>query len=388
MKEKLRIAFIDFVLDPSRPGRSGLSDLAWDTARSVKRLGNEVHIIGPYSVNSFPDPDVHVHRFTLPFPGYQNIFGHFRIVMRARQILHSLGRFDLIHTPEYFSGAILASLDPGTPLVFTEPGNIYERLSMPNGNPYDWSTTQVYKICARRIARRCAHLIATSDTMVKWWHWTGIPFNKITKIPLGVDTDLFKPIENAKQELGFPNSTPLVIYAARLSPENGPEISLRAFNLVHQHIPDAHLGIVGAGIEEARLKEMASNLGIQDNITWYGWVNFEKLPLYYSAADAFTFSGFTGGTPRVLLQAMACGAPVIGSAIGGITDHIQDGKTGILSPAGSDENLAFCLIRLLQDRQYAATLAHNGRSYVANQLAWRVLAQKIQQVYQSVISAN
>ena len=241
----LRIVFIDIILDPSKPGRNGLSDLVWDMASNLRILGNDVHVIGPYTSDDYPDRNVTVHQFNVPSPGYQNIIGHFRMVLRAYTIASQINDIDIIHTPEYFSGAIISTLNNNIPLVFTEPGNIFERISRPQGNPYDWSTTQIYKICAKIISKKCAQLFATSETMVKWWNWTGIPLNKITLVPLGIQTSIFKKIPNARHDLGYFHNDPVVVYSSRFSPENGPEIVLRAFKIVIDSLPNAQLWMIG-----------------------------------------------------------------------------------------------------------------------------------------------
>ena len=79
----MRIGFIDYVLDPARPGASGLSDVVWNMSRELAVLGDDVHIVAPYSVDPNPVPGITVHRFALPPIGYRNIIGHILIVLRV-----------------------------------------------------------------------------------------------------------------------------------------------------------------------------------------------------------------------------------------------------------------------------------------------------------------
>ena len=378
----MKIAFVDYVCDPEKPGRTGLSDLVWDMASHLAQLGEETHVVAPYASEAVvPAPAVHVHRFRLPPIGYRNIVGHILIILRAYQTLKQIGPVDIIHAPEYVSSAVIASLSR-TPLVFTEPGNIYERLQ--NGNPYDWLTTQVYKLAARITARNCAHCIATSDLMKGWWQWTGVTPDRITLIPLGIDPHLFQPVPGAKEALGVPTDRPSLVYAARLSPENGLDVTLRALPLLKKDYPQVHLHILGDGPKQRSFRQLAEDLGLGGNITWHGWVDLRQLPLYYSAADIFIFSGFSGGTPRVMLQAMACGAPVVASAIGGIVDHIQPRETGLLFAAGHAEVLAAQVKALLCDPSLAHRLGEAGQAYVHSELAWDVLTRRIRAIYTNV----
>jgi glycosyltransferase involved in cell wall biosynthesis len=382
----MRVAFIDVVGDPTRPGRTGLSDLVWDMARNLARKGIEVHIIAPYTVEANLDPRVRVHRFAVPALAYRNVLGQVWISLLAYRELLRHGPFALVHVPEYLSSAVFRSFGYRKPIIFTEPGNIYERLA--NGNPYDWLTTQVYKWAARVTARHCAHFIATSDLMKCWWHWTGVTPERATLVPLGIDTQLFRAAPNARAELGISERQTMVLYVARLSRENGLDVALKAMALLRERNPTAVLHVVGHGPERERYQQLCTSLGIEQQVVWHGWIDLYQLPLYYSAADLLVFPGFSGGTPRVILQAMACGLPVVASAIGGIVDHIEHEVSGLLFPSGQSSMLAEQIERILNDLPAARSMARVGQQYVLNNLSWEVLVEQIEQVYRQVASLS
>jgi len=378
----VRIAFIDYVCDPAKPGTTGLSDLVWDMASHLARAGEDVRIIGPYTTENYPQDNVLVHRFALPPINYRNILGHLLIILRAQSVLRQFGPVDIIHVPEYVSAAVLATLQR-TPVVFTEPGSIFDRERY--GNPYDWTTTQVYKLAARRAARLCAHCIATSDWMKGWWQWTGVTPDRITYIPLGVDLGTFRQTPNAKSSLGWDPQKQHIVYAARLSRENGADVTLRAFARVYGEQPRWRLHMLGDGPERQAFEYLAADLGLSGAVEWHGWVDLAALPAFYSGADVFVFSGASGGTPRVLLQAMACGAPCVASAIGGITDHIQHGETGLLCQPGTASDLAEQILVVLKNPPLARHLGEAGQKYVRATLDWALLIRQIHSVYARVI---
>jgi glycosyltransferase involved in cell wall biosynthesis len=378
----MRIAFIDVVGDPARPGRTGLSDLVWDIARHLARKGLEVHIIAPYIVEANPDPQVRVHRFTVPTLAYRNVVGQIWISVLAYRELLRHGPFAIIHLPEYLSSAVLRTLGYRRPIVFTEPGNIYERLA--NGNPYDWLTTQIYKWAARVTARHCTHFIATSELMKSWWHWTGVTPERATLVPLGIDTQLFRAIPDARAALGISETQPMVLYVARLSRENGLDVALKAMAILRKRNPAVVLHVVGDGPEREPYQQLCTSLGIEQHVVWHGWIDLYQLPLYYSAADLLVFPGFSGGTPRVILQAMACGLPVVASAIGGIVDHIEHEVSGLLFPSGQSNMLVEQIQRVLNDLPAARSIARVGQQYVLNNLSWEVLIEQIEAVYRQI----
>jgi len=185
--------------------------------------------------------------------------------------------------------------------------------------------------------------------------------------------------------LGLDAEAPLVLYAARLSRENGVDTALESLARVLRRLPSVQLHVLGDGPERDRLRQLASDLGVADQVTWHGWVDLRLLPAYYSAADVFPFSGASGGTPRVLIQAMACGAAVIASAIGGIVDHIEPEATGLLVPPGDSDALAMAMERLLRDHLLRSRLGQAAADYAHDNLDWDVLVRRLRsEVYQQV----
>ena len=376
----MKIAFVDYVFERHLPiGTSGLSEVVWNLASPLAASGNEIHVAGPYLADAVPSPAVRVHRFALPPIGYRNIIGHILIIRRALAALRPYAPFDVIHAPDYLSTALACSAFPTTPVVLTEPGNIYERIA--NGNPYDYVTTQVFKWAAQVSARRCARIIATSDEMAYWWQHSGASAGQIAQIPLGVNLDGFRPISTSRAQLGWSKLQKHVLFVARLSPETGAAALLRALPAVLQVFPLTVVHMVGSGPEAAELRKLAVQLDVMHAVVWHGWVLLSELAQYYSAADVMVFPGSSGGTPRVMLQAMACGVPFVGSAIGGIVDHIDPNSSGWLAQPGDSATLAAHITAILRNPVAAGQRAEQARTYV-HTLAWPSIAQRVyQEVY-------
>lgn len=376
----MKIAFIDFVFDRNAPiGTTGLSEVVWCMAGPLADMGNEVHVIAPYKGNDYPATNVQVHRFDLPIINYRNIVGHMLIVKRAIDVLRAYGPFDVVHAPEYLSTALLCRLYPKARVVLTEPGNIFERIT--NGNPYDMITTQVFKWAATTSSKRCARVIATSAEMADWWRRSGADDTRIARIALGVDLKDFTPIPAARASLGWDERQQHLLFVARLSVETGANYLLRALPSIAQAFPNVRLHVLGSGSLEPKLHQLAESLGLADRVSWYGWVPLRDLARYYSSADAMIFPGTSGGTPRVMLQAMACGTPFVGSAIGGIVDHIAHNRTGWLVPPRNVEALSQTVVDVLANAERSRSIAAQAQAYV-HSLHWRTIAQHVyEEVY-------
>ncbi len=166
------------------------------------------------------------------------------------------------------------------------------------------------------------------------------------------------------------------------------DIALHAVARLRDQFGPVQFHVLGSGPEELSLKDLSRRLDIEDLVTWHGWVDFRLLPRFYSAADSFLFAGRSGGTPRVLLQAMACGAPVVASAIGGIVDHVEHGKNGLLVSVGSSEELAAAAADLLKDAKLAARLGADGARYAHSTVDWEVLVPRIRTEVYSACAAR
>jgi glycosyltransferase involved in cell wall biosynthesis len=252
----VRIAFIDYVLDPDKPGSSGLSDVVWDTARELAKLGDEVHVVGPYTVEPEPVPGVTVHRFSLPPIGYRNIVGHVLIVLNSWREVRKIAGVEVIYAPEYLSSGLIAPFSR-VPVVLRTPGNIYERLA--TANPYDWYMTQVFKLAARASARWCALVIAISHDMGRWWLRTGVPSERLTVIANGVDVHLFHRRIEAVPVQDRPFT---VLVVGRLSAEKNVEVVIDAVARLIEDGKPVVLQIVGDGPLRPTLERRVRDLGL------------------------------------------------------------------------------------------------------------------------------
>ena len=321
----MKIAFIDYVLDPARPGTSGLSDVVWNMARELAKLGDDVHIIGPYSVAPPPVTGITVHRFQLPPIGYRNIAGHILIVLAAWRIARRIPDLDVIHAPEYLTTGILAPFSR-VPIVLTTPGNIYERIA--HGNPFDPLTTQVLKVAARSSARWCMLINAISNDMAIWWEKTGAAADRVVVIPHGINLSLFR--SQRSRPLRRDDDPLRLLYVGRFSAEKNVSLLPTLMSELGRRGMDAHLDIVGKGPLETRLRAQVIDLDIERLVSFHQWMNPNELVRMYSDADLLLVPSKSEPLGRVIMEAMACGTPVVGARAGGIPDLITDGTDGFL----------------------------------------------------------
>jgi glycosyltransferase involved in cell wall biosynthesis len=385
---QLRVAFVDYMLDPARPGRSGLSDVVWDMASELVNQGHEAHVIASYHTDTYPDNRVVVHNFPTPPIGYRNVVGHFLILKRAADIARRL-RPDVIHAPEYVSTAVLATLRVPMPLVFTVPGNVYHRIRY--GHSYEWYYLQILKWAARVSASRCAAVVAVSQEMKRWWEWTGSPSERTYWIPYGVDPSRFHLVPGARQQLGIPEECLVLLYVGRFSQEKGLLDLLRALSIARAHADVANVRVVliGKGPQSDDLLRVIDREALGQIVQIRPWVAQNELSMWYSAVDALLLPSHTEAFARVILEAMSCGTPVIGTRITGTEDHIQENVNGFLFTRGDVGVLSEILERVIRQPQLLRCLRYTTAQYVSEQLTWqRIVERIVVQVYMPLVGAG
>jgi glycosyltransferase involved in cell wall biosynthesis len=197
----------------------------------------------------------------------------------------------------------------------------------------------------------------------------------------GVDPEIFAPT-------GIPHSGFVVGYAGRLVPEKGVDDLLRA---VAQLPAEAQLRIVGAGPEQRHLQNLARELGLEARCAFGPPLPSTQMPRFLGAIDVFVLPSRTRPNwkeqfGRVLIEAMACGVPVIGSTCGEIPNVLAE--TGVVYPEGDVAALAEALHQLAIDPARRAQLAHAGRERVWAHYTQRQVARATVAVYRAMLGPS
>ena len=174
-----------------------------------------------------------------------------------------------------------------------------------------------------------------------------------------------------------------VLFVGRLVERKGVTHLVEAV----RRLPEARLTVIGDGPERTSLAAQIAEGGLGDRVTLRGRVSEADLKDAYASSDVLVLPsildarGDTEGLGVVLLEAMSYGVPVIGSNLGGITDIVQDGQTGLLVPPGDPGALAATLDRLAGDAGLAAKLGEAGRKHVATAFGWPAIMAQWEECY-------
>lgn len=223
---------------------------------------------------------------------------------------------------------------------------------------------------------------------------------KMTIIPNGYNPNDFFPVDQtiARQRLNLDPEKPILLQLGRLVPRKGIDTVIQALAVLRQkHTIDAHLLIVGGESrcadpvltpEIGRLRQLADDLDVAHQITFTGSRDRNELRDYYSAADAFVTTPWYEPFGITPLEAMACGTPVVGSAVGGIKHTVLANKTGFLVPPKDPAALAAKLAILLMQNDLRQQFSQAAIRHVQAGYTWEQVARQIADLYDLVTTGR
>jgi len=215
----------------------------------------------------------------------------------------------------------------------------------------------------------------------------GVPPRKIEVIRSGVDLKKFDHSthrETIRSEIGLKEDQHLVLYVGRLRRVKGVEYGLRAFAAAQSQQRSIHMALAGEGEQLDHLKKIVLELKVPDHVTFLGVRN--DLPSLLSAADSVLMPSLKEGFPRTAIEAMAAGKPIIATNVGGTSEAIVDGETGILVPAKNIEVMTSTILKLARDKNLQNKLGEAGRHRSRNNYSANNYVTRLDELYRQLLS--
>jgi glycosyltransferase involved in cell wall biosynthesis len=208
------------------------------------------------------------------------------------------------------------------------------------------------------------------------------------EIPGGVDLDRFRRVATGlRGQLGLEHAE-VVLYVGRFAPLKNVSLLIEAFAVVRRRRPRARLLLVGEGALAGRLRAQARRLGVDRDVVFAGHRSLGELPAFYSSADVFALPSSFDNSPNVLLEAMACGLPVVATRVGGVARYVVDGANGLLVEPDEPARLAAAIERALDEPDLRSGLAEGGLRYVRNRQGWAASARKLLALYEQLLGRS
>jgi glycosyltransferase involved in cell wall biosynthesis len=355
--------------------------------RSWSRLGHAHSLSG----------DVRMKWHAYPLAASFTLFAIARLWQAARRL-----DADLIHAqwlvPGGFVGAVTSRLT-GIPLV----------VSLHGSDVFVAQRYGVLRPAVRFTLRTARHVIACSEDLARRAVALGLPPERVTVIPYGVDIERFRPRpagqeeasegllsamltpgeRGASPEQGDGRPARVIMAMGRLVYKKGFSYLLQAMPSVLKRCPDTILILAGEGDLRGELETTARDLGLERQVVFAGHIPWDQTDRYLPLADVLVVpsildqAGNVDGLPNVVLEAMAAGCAIVASNVAGIPQVILDGRTGLLVPEQDPPALAAAICRLLEDEAMRRRLGEGARAAAVDSLSWQAIAERTAGVLQA-----
>jgi len=325
---------------------------------------------------------------------YMEQFGRFVTRFARRQKVP----YDLIHANFFMSGMVARHVRQvlGIPYVITfhALGRV-RRISQKQADAFPDIRFTIEEELMHDADRIIAECPQDRRDMERYYN---APRERIAVVPCGFDPEEFSPVHvSARQQLGLAQDEFVILHLGRMVPRKGVDNVIRAAAILqHQYQIRTRLLVVGGNAEQpdpvatpelGRLMALATSLGVEEAVTFTGQRQRDMLRYYYSAADVFVSTPWYEPFGITLLEAMACGTPVIGSSVGGIKTTVVNGETGYLVPPNDPDALAERLACLHADPHLAQRMGWSGMRRAYQNFTWRSVATSIASIYESVLDS-
>jgi len=211
----------------------------------------------------------------------------------------------------------------------------------------------------------------------------------------GTDPTHFRPGADAvdlRERLGLRDGgTRWLVTVARLQQHKGMDTVIAALPAILARAPDVRYAVAGTGPDRERLEQLANKLGVGDRVRFLGGVSDRELPALYNLASVYVGASRRAerlgveGFGIALVEASACGRPVVAGNSGGIPDAVRDGETGFLVPPEEPAAFADAICRLLADPAAANRMGQNGRRAVETYFNWDRVVRDLREIESQVV---
>lgn len=243
------------------------------------------------------------------------------------------------------------------------------------------------------ILKKADAFSAISPEIASEWTSNSVPRNKIHLIPNGVDTNRFVPAgaeqkTHLRQKLKLPQNANIAIYTGRLVSYKGVPLLLKVWDEIrcsHENVLLLLAGSGGLDIHncEAELREYVKSAGLEKEVIFLGAV--QDVPEYLQAADLFVFPTENDAFPSSLIEAMACGLPIVTTPVGAINTIMVHKETGLLVQPGNHEQLYEALISVLSDKALASRFGQAARQIVEQRYSAGNTVEKYLSLFESTL---
>lgn len=334
--------------------------------------GYEIVLIGDFDGDVkewFEDKGIKV--YSIVFNNDSNIFSLVRSAMRIASILRK-ERPDLVHMHGYIASIVgrLACITIKVPSVVTIHNYIPDNPTM----------KKLFAVMEKLFSKRTGAYIAVADALkLHVIKQVGIPEDKIRTIYNGIPYNSDGDDKEGVNDLFLPKGVKRVISIVRLIPQKGVEYFIKVADDILKVRKNVEFIILGDGPQRERLERLIKELNREDSIKLLGYRN--DVDVLLRSSDVFVLPSFSEGMPVSIIEAMRAGKPVVATDVGGISEEVIDGVTGLLIKPGDVLGLKDAILRFLDDEEYARMCGEKGFEVYCDRFSAERMCAETENVY-------
>lgn len=376
----------------------------WHWAKGFCDNGNSVSVVAPDDEAALTEPedrDIQISRFRYFWPlSFQSFAYGAGVISRIRK-----NPLRLVQAPffmlSFFLQAIKKANETDVYFSFWFPSAcigaavkyftgkpIIARLS---GSDLIFIQSPLTSFLVKTVLKRTLLVVCQDNKFRSALIQLGVAEDKIFCIKNGLDASLFRPIpkEEARKHLRLDMDKLYILTVGRLSKSKGHSLLIEAFNRLSKNNERLHLIIAGEGEERQSLEKAISSLNLSDRISLAGFQKNDTIPHWLNSADIFILPSLLEGTPNIMLEAMACGLPVISTKVGGVEEAITNEQNGCLIKANSTQEIESAMSRLLKEPELRYKLGEAAQETISNQFAsWDRQAMTLEKKIKGALRMN
>jgi glycosyltransferase involved in cell wall biosynthesis len=283
---------------------------------------------------------------------------------------------DLIHAGPIQTCAFIAVLSGFRPILTMSWGfDLMKDVYRGRG----WEFATRYTLARSTYFTSDAHV--TRDTAVKY----GMNPEKTVVFPWGVDLAQFTPKNWSTAE---PENGITLFCNRSWEPNYGVDVLAKAFVKIARERPEVSLMLLGGGSQGQNIRQILARGGVEEQVTFPGYINNRELPRYYQMADLFISPSHVDGSSVSLMEALACGLPCLVSDIPANKEWVFDNQNGWLFRDGDVDDLAAKILQAIEKRASLPQIGQNARAVAEERANWQTNFKKLLQAYQTTLEVK
>ena len=241
----------------------------------------------------------------------------------------------------------------------------------------------------KKLIKEADQLLSVSNALKMAANQIAKSPNEIRVVYNGCDLIVFNKNKNhaveERNRFGIPINDMVLIFVGSVTRSKGIFELINAFIKLNNNNSKLHLMIIGGGSALSEIKEIIHANNIETRVHIFSNQPHDKISIFLNAADILVLPSYAEGLPNVILEAMACGLPVIASKVGGIPEAIEEGISGILVEKQDVDTLTKAIEKLIEDKHLSEQMGANGRKIVEEKFTWNRNAENLMRIYEEIL---